>query len=402
MAASKKFAIPPKSTSVIDWQTTARIIGDELSSTAPQREAETRRPITEIQRLREAGLLTLTIPAEYGGGGLNWQSALRIVREIARGDGSVGAIFGYHLLDLAIPFLSGTPEQRERFDCDSARHRWFWGGVINPLDAALVAKPDGNSFVLNGRKTFCTGATLADRIIVNAELAGSDAPAYFIVPADRKGISPGNDWNNLGFRLTESCSVTFIDVHASADELLGVDGRPPDPVRSSLAVPMIQMMFTNLYLGSALGALNASRAYTLTTARPWLLSGLTEASEDPYVVEHYGELWVKLSAAIALAEQAATSLQSVIDQIDSITPRIRGESSVNVATAKVFAARTALEITSRIFELMGARATAKLYGFDRFWRDVRTHTLHDPISYKVREVGDFFLNNRVPEPTFYS
>lgn len=159
--------------------------------------------------------------------------------------------------------------------------------------------------------------------------------------------------------------MTFTDVRASADELLGVDGRPPDSVRSSLAVPMIQLMFTNLYLGSALGALKASRACTLTTARPWLLSGLTEASEDPYTVEHYGELWVKLSAAIALAEEAAAGVQKLLDQIGAITPRARGEVSASVAAARVFAARTALEVTRKIFELTGARATAALYGFDR-------------------------------------
>jgi alkylation response protein AidB-like acyl-CoA dehydrogenase len=73
-----------------------------------------------------------------------------------------------------------------------------------------------------------------------------------------------------------------------------------------------------------------------------------------------------------------------------------------VATAKVAAGRCALDVTSTMFEVMGARATSARYRFDRFWRNARTLTLHDPLDYKVREVGDWVLNERFPEPSFYS
>ena len=73
-----------------------------------------------------------------------------------------------------------------------------------------------------------------------------------------------------------------------------------------------------------------------------------------------------------------------------------------VSVAKVAAGKTALEVTSRVFEVMGARATSARYRFDRFWRNVRTLTLHDPLDYKVREVGDWALNGRLPTPSFYS
>jgi alkylation response protein AidB-like acyl-CoA dehydrogenase len=70
--------------------------------------------------------------------------------------------------------------------------------------------------------------------------------------------------------------------------------------------------------------------------------------------------------------------------------------------AKVAAGRTALDITSEVFEVMGARATSTKYRFDRFWRNARTLTLHDPLDYKVREVGNWFLNGQFPAPSFYS
>ena len=55
-----------------------------------------------------------------------------------------------------------------------------------------------------------------------------------------------------------------------------------------------------------------------------------------------------------------------------------------------------------VFELMGARATAGKYRFDRYWRNVRTHTLHDPVFYKAREVGEFYLKGQIPEVSLYS
>ncbi|MGO7888796.1 acyl-CoA dehydrogenase family protein, partial [Rhizobium ruizarguesonis] len=72
-----------------------------------------------------------------------------------------------------------------------------------------------------------------------------------------------------------------------------------------------------------------------------------------------------------------------------VTARERGEAAAEVYAAKVNATHVSLDITSRVFELTGASSTADKYRFDRFWRNVRTQTLHDPVFYKAREVGEF-------------
>lgn len=85
-----------------------------------------------------------------------------------------------------------------------------------------------------------------------------------------------------------------------------------------------------------------------------------------------------------------------------ITSERRGEVAALVAHAKVVTTDTGLSVTSGIFEMLGARATGKKYGFDRYWRDIRTHTLHDPVAYKKREVGRYQLLGEIPEPTWYT
>jgi alkylation response protein AidB-like acyl-CoA dehydrogenase len=61
-----------------------------------------------------------------------------------------------------------------------------------------------------------------------------------------------------------------------------------------------------------------------------------------------------------------------------------------------------LNVSSQIFDVMGARATVAAAGLDRYWRNLRTHTLHDPVDYKLRELGQYALQDQLPTPSFYS
>ena len=85
-----------------------------------------------------------------------------------------------------------------------------------------------------------------------------------------------------------------------------------------------------------------------------------------------------------------------------VTADLRGETAIAVASAKVLAARTALDVTTRVFDALGARATHNRLGLDRFWRDVRTHSLHDPLAYKVLEVGRYAVNGQYPDIRAYT
>ena len=75
---------------------------------------------------------------------------------------------------------------------------------------------------------------------------------------------------------------------------------------------------------------------------------------------------------------------------------------IAVAEAKVLAHRAGIEISSQVFELTGARSTSVRFGLDRFWRNARVHTLHDPVDYKLRDLGRHALTGIHPEPTAYS
>ena len=80
----------------------------------------------------------------------------------------------------------------------------------------------------------------------------------------------------------------------------------------------------------------------------------------------------------------------------------RALASVHVSEAKALATEVSLEVSERIFQICGAGATVAKYGMDRFWRDARTLTLHDPVDYKYRLVGEWVLNGIDPEVTSYT
>jgi alkylation response protein AidB-like acyl-CoA dehydrogenase len=168
-------------------------------------------------------------------------------------------------------------------------------------------------------------------------------------------------------------------------------------LRSLLA----QSILCNLYAGIARGALDQAAAFTRSEVRAWPGSGVEQAAQDPYQLRRFGELHVQARAAEVFTQQAAQRLDEAWARGDSLTMDERAGVALAVMEAKVTGTRAALDVSSRIFESLGARATAARFGFDRFWRNARTHTLHDPLDYKLRELGQYALNGVSPQPSLY-
>ncbi|WP_097876473.1 acyl-CoA dehydrogenase family protein [Streptomyces sp. ms184] len=402
-AAPTRWKTLPAPDSPDAWIERAAEVAAILATDAAARDKAGATPYTEIQLLKDSGLVTLLGPAGHGGGGQDWTTAYRVIREVAKADGSIGQLLGYHYLWNWAARLVGTREQWEHVEAEAARHTWFFGGAVNPRDSDVVVTEDGDELVFTGAKTFSTGSKVSDVTVLEGVLEGTDRHIFAIVPSDSPGLVFHDDWDNIGQRLTESGGVTIDRVRtpwASAAGYVDKEFRPR--VYNTLNVPTIQLVFISFYLGIAAGALETAATYTRTKARSWLHGGYEQAVDEPYVIDTYGDLTAKLWAVEALADAVAAEGQKLHDAPDEVTEQSRAAFEVRVAAAKARATDVALEVTSRIFEVTGARATASAEGLDRFWRNVRTHTLHDPVAYKRREVGRHVLTGELPEPTWYS
>ncbi|WP_433278282.1 acyl-CoA dehydrogenase family protein [Pseudonocardia xinjiangensis] len=397
------WAALPAPASPDEWLARAREVRTILAADAAARDQAGATPYAEIALLKDSGLVTLLGPVERGGGGQEWPLAYRVVREVAAGDGSIGQLLGYHYLWFWAARLVGTPEQIAAVEADATRNRWFFGGAVNPRDADVVIRDDGDHIVYNGRKSFSTGSKVSDVTVLEGVLDGTDTHVFAIVPSDQPGITFHDDWDNIGQRLTESGSVTISEVHVPWGAAAGFVDKAFQPrVYNTLNVPTIQLVFVSFYLGVARGALETAVEYTRTQTRAWLHGGHERAVDEPYQLDLYGDLASKLWAVEALADQVAQEGLAIHRDAANVTERQRGEHEVRVAAVKARATDVALEVTSRVLEGTGARSTTRALGFDRFWRNVRTHTLHDPVFYKRREVGAYLLKDELPEPTWYS
>ncbi|MGT2493467.1 acyl-CoA dehydrogenase family protein [Cupriavidus basilensis] len=149
------------------------------------------------------------------------------------------------------------------------------------------------------------------------------------------------------------------------------------------------------------GALDEGRPYTATRSRPWIHSGVARHVDDPWVQRKSGELAIRTLAATELADQAARSLDAIYRHGPALTPELRGRAAIDLATANLYAGETGLAVSSEIFEVMGARSATNANGFDRFWRNVRTHTLHNPAGIQETYGGHMAAHGRIPSPAVY-
>ena len=384
-----------------DLFASAEEISADLSKRAAELDREGRPPLGEIVKLKNAGLLNALHAPEIGGGGLDWVDGLRLTRILARGESSIGQLLGYHYVNSQYVYWGFDEARAQELGNKTVANSLYWGAAVNPRDPGLVLSRRGNSYVLNGRKSFSTAAHVSDYINANAAL--DDKIVGFAVPTSRAGYKANDDWDNFGQRLSDSGSVEFHDFPVYEEDLdkVGTSGGTA-PVLATFNTPLIQLVFVNFYLGTAEGALREAVDYVRTTTRPWITSGVERAADDPYILERVGELTAALKAATALADSAAAIVQAGLAKGSKATARERGEAAAEAYAAKVNATHVALDVTNRVFELTGARSTAEKFRFDRFWRNVRTHTLHDPVFYKAKEVGEFVLNDKIPEVSLYS
>jgi alkylation response protein AidB-like acyl-CoA dehydrogenase len=380
-----------------------RALLEDFAASAAERDRVGGTARRERDLIRHSGLLSLTIPRELGGAGSDLNEALTLTRQIAAVDGSLAHLFAFHHLMLATLQLYGPKEQWAPLLERTARQRWFWGNALNPLDKRTRierGERDGE-YHITGIKTFCSGATDSDMLIASALQAGVPGLVVAAIPTSRPGIRIHDDWDNMGQRQTDSGAVSFEHVQVFDAEIL----RQPGPLGSpfaSLRSCLAQLILSNIYLGIAEGALSEAGRYVSEFVQPWTAANVEHATDDPYLLRNFGEYWVMVTAAGALTDRAQLAFQSAFDLGEALDTATRGEVAIAIATAKVASAQAALNVSSRMFEVLGARATAAKLRFDRFWRNARTHTLHDPVDYKLRELGSWALDRRLPTPSFYS
>ena len=378
----------------------AQQLAKTFAETAAERDKQGGNPKAERDLIRQSGLLGLSIPQAFGGQGADWKTIFKTIQTIAQVDSSLAHVYGFHHLLIATVQLFAQKEQYATWFKQTAEQNLFWGNTLNPLDKrTTVQQISADEYIFHGDKSFCSGSIDSD-ILLCSGFNAQNKLLIGVIPTQRDGVSFLDDWNNMGQRQTDSGTSHFEQVKIYENELLLNPGPLSTPY-SSLRPLIAQLIFVHLFLGVAEGAFEVARE-TVQQQKAWSKSLVENAVNDPFTQKHFAEFYVQLEGVRLLANKAVETLQKAWDIGESLDAEQRGEVSIAIATAKIAATNISLYITQNIFQVMGARATTAKLNLDRFWRNVRTQTLHDPIDYKYQEVGEWVLTGKVPDPSFYS
>jgi SfnB family sulfur acquisition oxidoreductase len=380
---------------------TARRLSAEFTAGAAERDADRVLPRAELDRLSASGLLGITVPAEHGGADVSAEVLAEVFRLLAAGDPNVAQIPQSHIVYVNVLRQQGTPEQRKFFFAEVLAGKRFGNAQseagtkhVNDYRTRLTPAPgDGDGaedgFVLTGAKHYSTGALFADWIPVLARGA-EDRLHVAYVPADAPGVEVVDDWDGMGQRVTASGTVHLRDVAVPASRVV--------PHHLTFTGPQLhgaiaQLLHAAIDVGIAGGALAEAVEFVRTKSRPWFESGYETAAEDPLLIQRFGELTIELRAAEALLAEAGRQIDLARGDLTDDTA---AAASIAVATAKAYADRVAVELSSAVFEVSGTRSALNRLNLHRHWRNARTHTLHDPVRWKVQHIGRYVLNGTHP------
>jgi len=381
-----------------DDEAVARAQGvlEQIAAGACERDRERRLPVEAIELLSAEGLLAITVPVEFGGADVSAETLAQVVSLIASADPNVAQIPQSHFVYLELVRQFGTPAQQQLLFGEVLAGRRLANAqseagskTVADIRTSLRPSADGD-LILEGEKFYCTGSLLAHWLTVLAKDQDGRTQVAVVSP-DAEGVSIVDDWTGMGQRTTASGTVKLDRVRVPAAMVI--------PHHRLFERPQVygaraQLLHTAIDVGIAAGALQEAAEFVRTASRPWFEAGVERAADDPLLIQRVGELAIGVRASQALLAEAGRTIDAV--QRQGIDEAGSARASIAVATAKAFADRISVETAGALFELAGTRSAASDLNLNRHWRNARTHTLHDPVRWKLQHIGRYTLNGTYP------
>jgi alkylation response protein AidB-like acyl-CoA dehydrogenase len=378
-----------------------RTIGrTHIGPAAQQTDREGTFPAAAINALREAGFVGLCVPQEHGGlgAGLYGDALLLplVLMEIASWCSSTSQVFTLHNTGVQLVHAMGNEIQKTFFFNEILQGHLFASfgseaGANRFVLESTLQQVDGG-YRLTGKKQFATSSTGSKWAFwrsVSSDVAGSQDDRYVmpIVLLSAEGVTVTDDWDGIGQRGTGSGRVSAEHVFIPDGNLLGKPGSYSE--HAEFFAAQFQINFAAQFVGMAIGAYREALLYVKNHTRPW--GSYQHAAEDPYTQLRLADMATKLAAAQQSVLRAARLLQVYVERPDL-------QSSVHIAAAhaKITATEVSLDVTNSIFQVMGASSAKQKYGFDMYYRNARTLTLHDPVDRRREVVGKYELGLQEP------
>jgi alkylation response protein AidB-like acyl-CoA dehydrogenase len=322
--------------------------------------------------MAEMGFFGLKIPEEYGGMGLDVRSYVCVMEEICKVSIACSLVMSScNSLSTAPMLLAGTEEQKRKYIpkiCSGEEFMAF--GLTEPgagSDASAMttkAVEDGDSYILNGRKCFITGAPFAKNTVIFAKTSpekGAKGITSFIVDMSLPGVSLGKNEEKMGLHGVATSDIVLEDVRVPKSEILGEVDKGFITAMKTLNTGRIGVSCQGI--GVAQGAMDLAVPYMLE--RKQFGQRLADFQALRFMI---ADSEAKLNAARLLVYNAAY----LMDMKKDVTKE--------ASMAKYFSTETALEIVSNCLQMFGGYGYIREYPIERLYRDARVLTIFEGTS----------------------
>lgn len=362
---------------------------NEIAPYAGEWDKEGHCPMETIAQMHDLGLMSIGIPAEFGGAGLDNISMCGVMEELARGDaGLATVVMGSALLGSDPVLIAGNKEQKE----------WWYGRMLDgALAAFCLTEPgagsdalsmstkcvkDGDFYVLNGTKQFITNAQIAGQFTVLATLdkkLGHKGICAFMVDRDTPGISISKKEDKLGIRSSITNQVVFEDVRVPAKNLLGSEGQ-------GLAIVM--------------GTLDLSRTGVAAMATGICQASLEAALQYAGERQQFGKTINSFQgiqfilADMAMYTETARLLYTKAASLQDNGLPYKSVSSM----AKAWAGDAAVKVSCDAIQVFGGYGYTKDYPVEKYYRDAKIMQIYEGTAQVQRMVigKDLSKNGYIP------
>ncbi|SOC43666.1 acyl-CoA dehydrogenase family protein [Salinicoccus kekensis] len=359
----------------LDYKQRVQLIektAEQFKETSQQHDEQLTFPFENFDKLKAVGYPALSIPKEYGGGGISLTELMKHQETIAKYDGATALSIGWHMgiiMDIGEK-RTWNEEKYKKVVRDVIEN----GALINNLATEpatgsptrggrpeTTARKQGGQWILNGRKTFSTLSPVLKYAIIVASIEETDEVGEFLVDMGLPGVTIEETWNSIAMRASGSHDVVLEDVAVEEEHLVAF--RTPgkkDPSGWLLHIPAC-------YLGIARAAQDAALKFAKSYS-PNSIKGTI--SELPNVQEKLGKIEL-------LAMEAEAFLYSATKEWDQADAEAQKSMGPKLGAVKTSIVNKAVEIVDLSMRVVGAKSLNADNELQRHYRNVRAG-LHNP------------------------
>ncbi|USK70122.1 acyl-CoA dehydrogenase [Peribacillus asahii] len=325
-----------------------------------------------LRKMGELGLMGIPIPEKYGGAEMDFMSYIIAIHEISKVSPTVGVILSVHTSVGTNPIVYfGTEEQKQHYVPKLASGEWLGAFCLTEpsagSDAASLktkAVKEGDHYRINGSKVFITNAGEADVYIVFASTdpsKGSKGISAFIVEKGTPGLIFGKDEHKMGLHGSRTLQLSFEDMRIPKANLLGQEGEGFKIAMANLDVGRIGIA------AQALGIAEGAYQHAVQYAKERIQFGKPIAMQQ--------------GIGFKLADMATAIEASRLLIYQAASLRAQGlPCSKQASMAKLFASRTAVEVTTEAIQVFGGYGYTKEYPVERYFRDAKVTEIYEGTS----------------------